>query len=320
MIRKLIILSIVIAAIGLICFHKWLTQNGPLSQSTNIEIKKGSSLSSVATLLAEKNVIRFPLVFKLKGRLMGWGDKIKAGEYQFEPNISSSEVLDKIVNGDILYHQVTIPEGKTVGEIMYIIETHPKLSGEISIEVKEGELLPETYSFSAGQNKNDLIKEMQKKMQKTLDKAWKNREKNPYIKTKQDALILASIIEKETAVASERALVASVFLNRLKKGMRLQTDPTVIYAITNGEFNFGRKLYRKDLQYDNPYNTYKYYGLPPGPICNPGEESIVAALNPEHSDYYYFVADGNGGHSFGKTLKEHNQNVANWKKKKAGKK
>ncbi len=314
MVKKIALVLIVGMTISIICFNKWLNQDGPLVESKVVEIKKGYGVNTVAFILEKNNVIRFPLIFKAHIWLSDYSNKIKAGEYEFSPKISVAEVIDKIVEGDVKYHQITIPEGKTIGEIMYMIESHPKLSGEISIDVKEGEILPETYSFSLGDDKNKVIKEMKEKMTIALDEAWKNRKENKYIKSKKDAIILASIIEKETAVASERGLVASVFINRLKKGMRLQTDPTVIYAITNGEFNFGRKLYKKDLQYDNPYNTYRYYGLPPGPICNPGVESIKAALNPDVSEYYYFVADGKGGHNFAKTLKEHNKNVSNWKK------
>lgn len=307
-------------ALGLVLFSGWLfKQKGPLSEPKIVEIKKGYGVSVVANVLEENGIIKYPFLFKLKVKLSGLSNNIKAGEYEFIPQISASEVLNKIVKGDLYYNRLTIPEGLTVGEVMYMIESHPKLTGEISIDVKEGDLLPETYSFSSGMHKDLLVKDMKKQMNKALDSAWAKRTPNPYIKTKKDALILASIIEKETSINGERGLVASVFLNRLKKGMRLQTDPTVIYAITNGEFNFGRKLYRKDLQYDSPYNTYRNYGLPPGPICNPGVKAINAALNSDTSDYLYFVANGKGGHNFSKTLSEHNKNVQQWRNKRKGK-
>ena len=176
--------------------------------------------------------------------------------------------------------------------------------------------MPETYSFVRGDSKDSIILQAQKAMDKELENVWKKRDKTVPIKKKEDLLVLASIIEKETSVADERGLVASVFVNRLRKGMRLQTDPTVIYALTNGEKDLGRPLLKKDLDIDSPYNTYKYYGLPPKPICNPGVEALKAASNPDISQYLYFVANGDGGHSFATSLTEHNRNVANWKKQK----
>ena len=190
-----------------------------------------------------------------------------------------------------------------------------ELSGEITVAAAEGELLPETYSFEYGDSRNSIVIQAQKAMTRVLDQAWADRNQAVPLKDKRQLLTLASIVEKETGVPEERGLVASVFANRLVKGMKLQTDPTVIYALTKGQSDLGRSLKRADLNVDSPYNTYKYYGLPPAPICNPGIEAIRAAANPEDSDYLYFVASGNGGHNFSTSLAQHNRNVKDWVKK-----
>ena len=200
--------------------------------------------------------------------------------------------------------------------MLKIINNEDLLSGEITEVVREGELLPETYLFVRGEPKNNIIIRAKSAMKEFAAKEWLIKDATVPVKNINQLIILASIIEKETALDNERGLVASVFVNRLLKGMKLQTDPTVIYALTNGEKELGRPLFRKDLKIDSPYNTYKYYGLPPTPICNPGKASIAAAANPEYSNYLYFVADGNGGHNFATSLKEHNSNVAEWKRSK----
>ena len=220
--------------------------------------------------------------------------------------------MQKIAKGDVFYRKITLPEGLTNAEIAQILNENPYLSGELALGDKQGLILPETYTFPFGTARQKIVAEAQADMQKTLDEAWNARDLNLPIKNKKELLILASIIEKETGIVDERPLVASVFLNRLRKGMRLQTDPTVIYAITEGETSFGRSLKKKDLKIDSPYNTYLNYGLPPGPICNPGREAIMAAAHPAESDYLYFVADGKGGHRFAKSLSEHNRNVKTW--------
>ena len=177
----------------------------------------------------------------------------------------------------------------------------------------EGSLLPETYLFTRGDTRAEIIARMQAAMT-AVDRLWAERAAGLPLDTPEEAVILASIIEKETGVNSERAVVAGVFVNRLRRGMRLQTDPTVIYALTNGERPLGRELWRRDLEVDSPYNTYKVVGLPPGPIANPGLSALEAAMNPAETEYFYFVADGSGGHAFAKTLRDHNRNVAEWRR------
>lgn len=289
-------------------------QPGPLGESVYVVIAKGSGTSAVAKELADAGVIKSPYLFKLAARIFGLDKKLKAGEYLFPPMISMEQAITKLSSGDIVYRKITLPEGLTTAQMLDIINNEQLLSGEITEMVSEGELLPETYSFTRGDTKDNIIRRAKKAMAEILEESWTNRKQPLPVKTPQQLLVLASIIEKETAIDAERGLVASVFVNRLTKGMKLQTDPTVIYALTLGKKDLGRLLTRKDLAVDSPYNTYKYYGLPPTPICNPGKASLQAAANPEFSSYLYFVADGTGGHNFAVSLKEHNNNVKNWKK------
>ena len=295
-------------------FGRWTKQSGPLEEATFVVIPKGSGSRQVASILEEAGVIDMPYVFMVKGRMSGLDKRLRAGEYQFPPKVSMIDAMEKIAKGEIYYHRITLPEGKTTGQFLLLIEANPNLSGDISIEATEGELLPETYSFERGMQRDEIVKQAKDAMAKVKDKAWRNRMPDMPLKSVEEMMVLASIIEKETAVPAERGTVASVFVNRLKKRMKLQTDPTVIYAITNGSYELGRGLKKADLSVDSPYNTYKHYGLPPKPICNPSKESIWAAVNPEFSDYLYFVADGKGGHNFSNNLEEHNNNVRSWVK------
>lgn len=312
--RNIILLLAIVSAISYFKIKEWVFQQGPLLDVVNVVIPKGASSGLVARSLFEAGVISHPLVFRIYARVAGLDKQLKAGEYQFMPEVSIVEVLEKIANGEVYYHKVTIPEGLTSGQIMYMLSSYPELSGEISIDVKEGELLPETYSFELGASRDSILLQAKAAMKKAKEEIWQLRNENLPIKNAEEMLILASIIEKETGIAGERKLVSSVFVNRLKKGMKLQTDPTVIYSLTEGESDFGRKLSRSDLQVDSPYNTYKHYGLPPGPICNPGKEALLAAVQPENTKFLYFVANGKGGHNFATSLNEHNTNVQNYRK------
>lgn len=295
--------------------HGWFYGQSNLLTSAHIIINKGNGSSIVASKLKNAGVIDKKWLFKLAARFSGLDKKLKAGEYIFEPNISMHKTLQKLANGDVIYRKITLPEGLTSSQMIKIINDEEFLTGDISIDIKDGELLPETYSYIYGDTRDSIITQAKDAMQKALNNAWENRDDKLPIKNIDELLILASIIEKETSVDSERGLVASVFVNRLTKRMKLQTDPTVIYAITLGKKELGRSLRKKDLNIDSPYNTYKNYGLPPSPICNPGKLSLEAAANPEISPYLYFVADGKGGHNFSKSLKEHNTNVQAWLKK-----
>ena len=303
--KLIIIFLIVLSVLAYMQIKGWIAASGPLLNVTNVVVPKGASLKTVAEELSRAGVIDKPWLFRIMARINGLAKHLKAGEYQFMPGISLQAAMDKIARGEV-------PEGLTSGQIMYLIANYPDLEGEIDLDVKEGELLPETYSFELGASRNSIILQARAAMQKALEEVWASRDSSLPLKDVNELLTLASIIEKETGVPEERPLVASVFLNRLKKGMRLQTDPTVIYAITEGETSFGRSLKRADLKIDSPYNTYLNYGLPPGPICNPGREALMAAARPQQSDYLYFVADGKGGHRFARSLNEHNRNVKAW--------
>lgn len=291
-----------------------MVADGPLETVVNVVIPKGANSKVVAAELHQAGVISHPLLFRLSARLNRADKQLKAGEYQFMPKVSILQALEKIARGEVYYRRITIPEGLTTGQIMYMISNYPGLSGEIDVAVKEGELLPETYSFELDAPRNSIIIQAKSAMDKIKKVIWENRDPNLPYKNINEMMTMASIIEKETSVAAERPRVASVFMNRLAKRMRLQTDPTVIYAITEGEFELKRALKKSDLSIDSPYNTYRNYGLPPAPICNPGIASMEAAAHPESTSYLYFVADGKGGHNFSKTLAEHNRNVKIWQK------
>ena len=293
---------------------------GPAMEDKMVLIPPGTGVSGIAARLDENGVIHSPLVFKIAARLSGQAASLKAGEYNFPARVPMTEALRMMHAGEVFDRKFTIPEGLTSYQVVELVKKVAELDGVLNDIPAEGSLLPETYHFVTGDTKEGKIGEMRMAMTKTIDELWEKRAPGLPVNTKEEAVILASIIEKETGVPDERKRVAGVFVNRLKKGMALQTDPTVIYAITKGKIEdkgmgpLGRRLLSKDLETDSPYNTYKYPGLPPGPIANPGRASIEAALNPEDHKFIYFVADGTGGHLFAETLDQHNQNVANWRK------
>lgn len=316
----LVLLTAISAAGGAYYAQDQFTKAGSLDQPTLFTVKRGANIGAVAYELGQRDIITDARIFKIMSKYTRQAETIKAGEYELMPHMSMQEILNKLEKGDVFTRKVTLREGLTNYEIEQLLVSQDDLQKENSLQYPEGYLLPETYRYSKGDSTADIIKRMNVAMIKTLDEAWKKRADNLPLKTKEEALVLASIIEKETAVPSERRRVAGVFINRLRKGIALQTDPTVIYALTQGKPEnkgkgpLGRRLLKKDLKIDSPYNTYKYAGLPPAPIANPGKASIEAALNPEEHKYYYFVADGSGGHAFSATLREHNNNVAKWRK------
>ena len=312
--KKVIVLLVIMAACAAAYARKMVYQDGPLTEAVTVLVPKGAGSAGVAVRLQQGGVINHPFLFRIAARLSGKDKLLKAGEYRFEPQISMAEVIDKLAAGDIVYHQLTIPEGLMSIQVAEIINKAPNLGGEALPKFEEGGFLPETYTYKYGDTKQDVWNEGKAAAQKVLMQAWENRDDDLPVKNPEELLVLASIIEKETAIDEERAVVASVFVNRLRKGMKLQTDPTVIYALTEGNAELKRSLKRKDLQVDSPYNTYKYYGLPPKPICNPGAASIWAAAHPADTDYLYFVADGKGGHNFSRSLAEHNKSVREWVK------
>jgi len=293
----------------------YVFDEGPLASPINVVIKKGDGVKQVAYALFKNNIIISKQLFEITAKFYKLEGSLKAGEYRFEPKISLYEALKQIAEGKVYLRRITLPEGLTAKQMLDIIAANDELEGELTIMPKEGEMLPETYTFSYGDSKDSVVKQAVASMNKFIDENLDKNTQNQAIRNKNELVTLASIVEKETGIKEERGLVASVFLNRLKRGMLLQTDPSVIYALTKGQFELGRSLKRKDLEIDDPYNTYRYAGLPPSPICSPSKEAIMAVLRPDESDYLYFVATGNGGHNFSKTLNEHNKNVADYVKK-----
>lgn len=307
-IRELLAVATIVL-IGAVWFvYNAFNQPDNRSEYVSVVVERGAGSRQVAEELTEAGVISHPLLFRFAARLTSLDKHLKAGEYRFAPKLSMRQVLDITAKGEVFYRMITLPEGLTTAQMIEIIRTEPNLSGEVTIEPIEGEMLPETYSFTKGESRDILIERTRKAMSRLLDEAWKQNHVD-VLKNKYELLILASIVEKETGIPEERADVAAVFVNRLQKGMKLQTDPTVIYALTLGESDLGRPLYKKDLMVDSAYNTYRYYGLPPTPICNPGKDAIWATINPSKTDYLYFVASGEGGHRFAKSLDDHNRNV-----------
>lgn len=304
-----IIFATILGVAGAFFSVSYLKSPGPLTEDKIVIISSGSSILSIAKQLGENRIIEFPQLFAVIVKLSKAGS-LKAGEYAFEPYINPMEVFKKIESGKVVVRKFTIAEGLSTFQILEMIKKDPLQKGAMPDGILEGELLPETYEYHYDDKREDMVKRMQEAMRSTIDELWKKRQENLPIKTTQEALILASIIEKETSVAEERKRVSAVFVNRLKKNMRLQTDPSVIYAITKGEYVLARPLSNKDLEIDSGYNTYRNIGLPPGPIANPGRASIEAALNPQNTDDLYFVASGIGGHLFSSNLKQHNENVA----------
>lgn len=224
------------------------------------------------------------------------------------------EVMDKLERGDTLVRRLTVPEGLTSREVAALLEQAEGLVGSMTEVPEEGSLLPETYHYSHGDSREGLIARMSEALDETLEALWRSRAGDLPLASPREALILASIVEKETGVPQERPLVASVFVNRLRKGMRLQSDPTVAYGLTLGGQPLDRPLTKKDLAQSTPYNTYLIQGLPPGPIASAGKAALEAVLAPADTELLYFVADGSGGHAFARSLEEHNRNVASWRR------
>jgi len=289
---------------------------GPLETSTVIAIPKGEGVSAIAERLERDGVIGDRRVFMtsvlyfkyLKGR-----GTLKAGEYEFGKHASIREVVDTLVEGKSIEHKVTLAEGLTSQQIVAKLLAHPELTGTIAAIPAEGTLLPDTYKFGRGDSRQDIIERMQASQKKFLAALWQSRDADIMVSTKQEALILASIVEKETSRADERPRIASVFHNRLRKKMRLQSDPTIIYGLVGGRGALDGPITQEQIDRDTGFNTYKIDGLPPSPIANPGRAAIEAVLRPAKTTDLYFVADGTGGHAFAPSLVEHNRNVAKWR-------
>lgn len=310
-----VLLALLAAAAAGFAFRAWQDFNapGPLAETRRVVVPKGAGLAPLAALLAERGVLRHPLAFRIFVIVDGAESRLKAGEYDFPAGISAASVRDLLVAGETVVRRLTVPEGLTTAAVLDLLRNAEGLVGEAP-DPGEGRLLPETYHYSHGDSRADLVARMQRAMDKALARLFRDRPAGSPLGSETELLTLASIVEKETGLSGERARIAGVFVNRLKRGMRLQTDPTVIYALTGGRRELGRPLTRADLRVDHPYNTYRIPGLPPGPIANPGLAALEAAALPAETDALYFVADGAGGHLFARTLREHNRNAARYRR------
>ncbi|MXP63729.1 endolytic transglycosylase MltG [Roseomonas sp. M0104] len=284
---------------------------GPLPEASAVVVARGSGTQALGQALSERGVIRDPRVFAAAVWLTRKQGPLRAGEYQFPAHASLRQVLEVLRTARPVQRMVTLPEGLTARQMADILEQAPGLFGDMP-SLDDGELLPETYAYSWGDSRASVVRRASSAMRETLERIWKDRAADLPLKTPREALILASIVERETGRPEERARVAAVFLNRLKRNMPLQSDPTVAYAAADGGV-LDRPLTRADLDMEHPFNTYRNRGLPPGPIASPGVASLRAVLQPMETNELYFVADGSGGHAFASTLEEHNRNVARWR-------
>jgi len=284
--------------------------SGPLEKDRNFIVPNGASLSDVAQRLEKQGLIRSADGFVLRARVFGGGGGIKAGEFAIPAHASPSQVLAIISSDEVIRRFVTIPEGMPSIMVYERLKAQKQLTGDIAVP-EEGSVLPDSYAFENGESREAVLRRMQAAMRRTIKELWAKRASGLVVKTPEQALTLASIVEKETGKPSERRMVAGLYSNRLKTGMLLQADPTIIYPITKGK-PLGRRILQSEIQAVNDYNTYTMVGLPKHPITNPGRASIAAVLNPAATKALYMVADGSGGHAFADTLEEHNRNVAKW--------
>jgi len=295
---------------------------GPLATNTNFIVRSGAGPNEIATNLERNGIISDARIFRYVSATYLKGDEtLKAGEYEIKAGTSMKDIMTVLQSGKSILYSVSIPEGLTVKQIFARLNDDPVLEGDLPQPVPaEGTLRPDTYKFSRGNKRTDLVSQMRAAQEKLVSQIWDKRDPNLPIKTREEFITLASIVEKETGKDDERAHVASVFINRLTKGMRLQSDPTIIYGLFGGDGKpADRPIFQSDLQKPTPYNTYVIKGLPPGPIANPGRAALEAVANPWRTADLYFVADGTGGHVFAATLDDHNANVRNWRKLEASK-
>ena len=317
---SLLIVATILGGAALVGGYVWLTneivQPGPSQIEQVFEVKPGEGLNSIASRLEADGLIKDDLLLRLASRLEGATGQAKVGEYRLEPGLSVEETLDRLIEGKVIQHRITVPEGLTVAQAFRILAADETLVGDLPEELPpEGSLLPDTYFFSRGATRQSIVDLMRAAQSELLDELWPERQEGLPLASPYEAVILASVVEKETGLASERGQIAGLFVGRLKRGMRLQSDPTIIYGESGGEplrdRNGNRRgIRRSEIDRVTDWNTYQIDGLPKTPIANPGRDSIAAVLQPESTDYVFFVADGTGGHRFAKTNAEHQRNVA----------
>lgn len=305
----LVVIAVVVGTTLMIGKQR-LEMPGPLTEDKVVNIPKGLGKGEIADLLVKQGVIDQPWTFVGGVLVMKAAEDLKFGEYQFAKQASLRDVIATIIDGKVVQHQLTVPEGLTSEQIVQRLLEADVLAGNIREVPREGSLLPETYKFTRGTAREQVIQRMQQAQKRMVQEIWDHRVSDLPLKTPEQLVTLASIVEKETGRPEERTRVAAVFINRLKQKMRLQSDPTIIYGLVGGKGTLGRPILRSEIDQPTPYNTYVIDGLPPGPIANPGRASLEAAANPARTRELFFVADGTGGHAFAETLDQHQRNVA----------
>jgi UPF0755 protein len=305
-----LLLGLAVAAFIAFRFVAGWSEQGPATKDVSITVPEGATLSDAAVLLKQAGAVRSADAFLSRAKVFGAGKSIKAGEFVIPAGASNSDILSILQGGKTLTRLVTIPEGMPSILVHERLMANDQLTGAIPVP-EEGSVLPDSYAFDKGEARAAVLKRMQAAMDKELAKLWAQRAPGLLVKTPREAIILASIVEKETAVPAERPMVAGVYYNRLRTNMMLQADPTIIYPITRGK-PLGRRIRKSEIAAVNDYNTYAMVGLPKGPIANPGRLSILAVLQPAQTKALYFVADGKGVHIFADTYQQHNENVRKW--------
>ena len=311
-----LVVLVLLGASALFYFGKvQFDAQGPLTAETTFLVKRGAGIGEVSNSLESREIVSDARIFRYGMRTLGHENDLKAGEYAIPAGASMRDVMNILISGKSIMYPLTIPEGLTVKQVFDRISADPILVGDMPEEMPpEGALFTDTLHFTRGTTRSEIIDRMIASQEKLVDDAWAKRNPDLPIKDKNEFVTLASIVEKETGIASERPHVASVFVNRLKKGMRIQSDPTIIYGLFGGAGKpSDRPIFKSDIEKPTPYNTYIINGLPPTPIANPGKAALEAVANPLDTEDLYFVADGTGGHVFSKTLQEHNANVRKWR-------
>ena len=306
----LILLLGLIGGVGFVVGKQRFEMAGPLAEEKIVVIPRSSGIRDIADLLEREGVIDQSWLFIAGVVAMKAREDLKFGEYQFAPRASLQDVVSVITQGKVVQHAFTVPEGLTSEQIIGRLSDNDVLTGNIRDIPREGTLLPETYKFTRGMTREQMIVRMQQQQRRLVQEIWDRRMPDLPIRTVEQLVVLASIVEKETGKPEERTRVAAVFINRLKQRMKLQSDPTIIYGLVGGKGTLGRPIMRSEIEQTTPYNTYVIDGLPPGPIANPGRASLEAAANPARTKELFFVADGTGGHAFADNYEQHQKNVA----------